>query len=230
MSRSTGPIGERGPTGDKGAHGQTGDPGTKGLTGDEGQLGERGDTGGQGPIGERGPRGDRGDRGDPGIQGERGVSGVPVEEPSVKQKLKAVASRPSLVIIGVMSTVMAIVLILFYAQLDGAINNINKERQERADQACLGAETLHQTEIKDLRRTYAIMENPPPVLETLLKNPLLLEQTKEEIKAALNDEDEFGVFVAPYCDEKGFGRPEPDPKVPKQPQVVKDLLGSINGE
>ncbi len=184
------------------------------------QLNKRSDGIEFNPRGERGPRGDHGQQGE---KGERGLQGEQAHWGSIFK-------RPSLVIITGMCMLIGIVLIVFYAQLDSAINDINSERAERADQACRGLEAQHAEEVKDLTNTYAFYENPPAEFKNLLHNTIVITQLADQIKAAKTDTDVFGVFVPKYCDEKGVGLAEPDPVVPEVPSKVKSLLSSSNGK
>lgn len=137
--------------------------------------------------------------------------------------------RPAVFVIFSMCTVVAAVLIFFYISLDGAINKINSEREERTDQACRGYELQYAEEVKELRNTYKLLEDPPPEFVGLLKNPLVVDSILEDERNVQNDRDEFGVYVAPYCDEPGVGLEEPDPVVPERPKAVTDLIESNNG-
>ena len=181
----------------------------------------------RGIRGERGPRGDHGQHGD---KGDTGATGQNAPNLTLREQGRALWSRPSVLIILGACLLIGVVLIIFYSQLQSGIDDINRERKERINQACLGYEAQHFEEVKELKRTYKIYLDPPPELNALINNPVLLEGLKDQIQAAQNDQDQFGVFVPPYCDEKNVGRPEPDPKVPETPQVIKDLLSSTNGK
>lgn len=104
------------------------------------------------------------------------------------------------------------------------IKRVESEGRQRRDQSCRGQENQHLQEVIDLRRTYRILKDPPPVYRQLLQNPIVLQDFAETIKAAQQDGDRFGVFVAPFCDEPRIGLKEPDPKVPEPPLALKRLF------
>ncbi len=104
-----------------------------------------------------------------------------------------------------------------------------RETAHRRDQSCRGYELQHRQEVIELRRTFRFYENPPPSFAELLKEPLVIQQLKERVRDAAKDQDQFGVFVPPVCDLPGYGRPEPDPKVPKTPPMVQSLLQAPAG-
>lgn len=109
-------------------------------------------------------------------------------------------------------------------QAKQAIRQVEREGRQRRDQTCRGAEGQHLQEIIDLRRTYDFYANPPPEFASLLQNPLVIQNLREDVRNATHDNDRFGVFVPTYCDERGIGRKEPDPKLPKPPASLKALL------
>lgn len=113
--------------------------------------------------------------------------------------------------------------------LQDTISRIERETNERRDVSCLGQEGQHEQEIRDLERSFKIYLDPPPELASLVRNPLVLQGLREDIRNAQNDGDRFGVFVSPFCDDKGYGKSEPDPEVPEIPQSIKAILNEIPG-
>lgn len=101
---------------------------------------------------------------------------------------------------------------------------IEREGRQRRDQTCRGTEGQHRQEIIDLRRAYKFYRTPPPEFASLLQNPLVIQNLREDVRNARHDNDRFGVFVPRYCDEPGVGREEPDPKLPKPPASIRALL------
>lgn len=95
------------------------------------------------------------------------------------------------------------------------------EGKDRRDQACRGLELGHRQEVGKLERTYRFYRHPPPSFKDLLDDPLVLQQLREDERAARSDQDRFGVFVPTYCDEPGYGLREPDPVVPQRPAQLR---------
>lgn len=156
-----------------------------------------------------------------------------------KSAWKAAFSRPSVIIILVITLINAFV----YWQVIGFAQDVDKtaqqgndlaqkleqEGQDRRDQACLGVESQHKEEIENLKQSYTLLLDPPPELASLLKNPLVIKGIQEDEAAAADDSDELGVFVAPYCDDPNTGLKEPDPDIPQRPKELDNLLSSTNG-
>lgn len=109
-------------------------------------------------------------------------------------------------------------------QAKQAIREVKREGRRRRDNTCQGSEGQHLQEIIDLRRTYKFYSDPPPEFAGLLQNPLVIQNLREDLRNAKQDDDRFGVFVPAYCDEPGIGRKEPDPIIPKPPASVRPLL------
>lgn len=88
------------------------------------------------------------------------------------------------------------------------------------DEACRASEGQHLEEIKDLTERYSFYVDPPRRFADVLKDPRAIQQLHDLERDARRDNDEYGVFVASVCDKPGFGRPEPDPKLPEKPAGV----------
>lgn len=146
-----------------------------------------------------------------------------IDHPS-RLKLFAIAT------VVAMSVLLVGVVVLFAVDTNrDAIERIDREIEERRDIGCKGAERQHAQEIRDLERSYEIYENPPPSFREILQEPFAIQGLREDIRNAENDADRFGVFVSPFCDDRGIGEKEPDPVMPDQPQEVQDLLRAAGG-
>lgn len=127
------------------------------------------------------------------------------------------AFRLALVALLLASITLLVSVVLYVRSVD-ATDKITAETNERRDQACRGAEGLYKTELESLRQTYDLFANPPKGLEELVRDPRLVQQLHEQERDARKDNDRFGQFVTPSCDDPGIGLPEPDPEVPKRPK------------
>lgn len=105
------------------------------------------------------------------------------------------------------------------------------ETAKRRDESCKGYELGHKQEVTELERSFDLLENPTPeikpFIDAFIQDPRVLAQTAEEIRAATNDQDEYGVYVPSYCDEPGFGLEEPDPDMPKTPPKLQKRLNAL---
>lgn len=86
-----------------------------------------------------------------------------------------------------------------------------KESKDRRSQSCRGDEQEHLDNVNQLKQTYKILSDPklraefdPGIIQFAIVNLPVLER-----KARVDQAPEF-------CDEPGFGLPEPDPVVPKK--------------
>jgi hypothetical protein len=99
-----------------------------------------------------------------------------------------------------------------------ALERQTREADERRNQTCTLFETDHLQDVQSLKRTYErlpealdfYMEAAPERLQPFLRATIAgdLERLEREAKAD---------SAPPYCDEPGFGLPEPDPVIPKRP-------------
>jgi len=100
-------------------------------------------------------------------------------------------------------------------------SNIKREGRERRSETCRTFEGQHLQEVQQLSKTYDYLAGltrrqlRDPINRAVLKNLPELEQN------ARSDQDQHGVFVPLYCDAPGVGLPEPDPKVPDRPAVLR---------
>ena len=94
------------------------------------------------------------------------------------------------------------------------------QRNDQRDIACRASEGAHLDEVQQLTRSYDLFADPPKGYEQLLKDPRVVQQLHMQERDARSDSDQFGVFVAPFCDQEGLGRAEPDPKLPDKPVGV----------
>lgn len=86
------------------------------------------------------------------------------------------------------------------------------ETAERRDQSCRTDETKQENDVKQLRRTYEFIEDPPEELRDLV--PMAMAQVAEVEADAVEDD------AADFCDEDGVGLDEPDPVLPLPPAVL----------
>lgn len=94
------------------------------------------------------------------------------------------------------------------------------QRNDQRNVSCKASEGAHLEEVARLRRTYDFYVDPPKHFKALLKDPRTVAQVHSQERDARRDDDQYGVFVAPYCDEEGYGRAEPDPKLPDKPAAA----------
>jgi hypothetical protein len=102
--------------------------------------------------------------------------------------------------------------------------SLRTEGNERRSQTCTTFETAYRQEVDQLISTYAFLEDlPRHELGGSLARAVLRNLPKLEVDA-LTDSDAQGANVPPYCDERGVGLVEPDPKVPRRPERLDGLL------
>ena len=184
------------------------------------EAGKRGPTGDTGRVGDTGRTGDTGAEGGPGLTGAAGAEGAKGDT----------GPRSGLALLWVMAIAAGVVLVVtavgttVSVLTSASVADLDRESADRRDQACRGLELNHKQEISELKRTYGFYSDPPPAFKGLLANPLVRRAVLDAEKAARFDRDRYGVFVPAYCDEKGFGLPEPDPKVPVRPPVIDRQL------
>jgi hypothetical protein len=96
--------------------------------------------------------------------------------------------------------------------LNNTAARVDGERTERIDQTCMVFERQQLADVQKLRRTYEYLAALPPAdLAEPINRAILAQLVDVEREARADD-------APPYCDEQGFGLPEPDPEVPERPE------------
>lgn len=88
------------------------------------------------------------------------------------------------------------------------------EASERRDQNCELFEADHLDDVKRLRGTYRYLMLPVAEQEPTLTKLVFAQLPMLEREASADQ-------APAYCDEEGVGLPEPDPKVPERPEVLR---------
>jgi hypothetical protein len=146
--------------------------------------------------GERGPRGDHGQKGEQGERGEQGFGFTKVRSQGIVYLVCFLAIGYA-----------------WYTNHEG-IERIEAERAERTNQSCNISERKQAEDIRKLRLTYGYLASLNPRQRRQPLNALIFQQlSRYESEARLDDAPAF-------CDVKGVGRPEPDPKFPKRPKSL----------
>jgi hypothetical protein len=97
---------------------------------------------------------------------------------------------------------------------------LKEEGTERRDQNCLIFEGEHLRDVRGLRTTYAYLAGlTREELRTSLSRLLLVQLSTTEERAKDR--------APAYCDEPGYGNPEPDPVIPKRPAKIDRLLRDL---
>lgn len=105
-------------------------------------------------------------------------------------------------------------LVIFGVRLEHAVNNFQREGQERRNQTCVIFERQQITNVRLLQNTYDFLLGLTPAQRHDPLNRFIRKQLPQtEAEARLDPSP-------PYCDEPGAGLPEPDPKVPPRPPGI----------
>lgn len=144
---------------------------------------------------------------------------------------RRVATRVAYSLIGV--GLLVFVLLLYNNQ--NAIENqvkfnrataarLDREGADRRSQTCTTFESAHRQEVNQLTSTYAYIAQLTPEERKTTLNVFVIKGVPKMEAEAINDSDDLGVNVPPYCDDPRVGLPEPDPIVPPRPKALKKIL------
>jgi hypothetical protein len=118
-------------------------------------------------------------------------------------------------VISVLALVAGLVGITFavagYVKAENAIKQVVAEGAERRDQSCLHDEIDQRADVRGLRLTYKYIVKLTPRQRATPFNALLIQQLPRSEREAGRDD------APPFCDEPGFGLPEPDQPIPDRP-------------
>jgi DNA-binding transcriptional MerR regulator len=88
----------------------------------------------------------------------------------------------------------------------------DKQALKVRSQNCSKFEEEHLQDVTQLRDTYDYLSQLTPAQKAESINAYVLSRLPETEARAKKDK------APKYCDEPGFGRPEPDPKIPERPE------------
>jgi hypothetical protein len=116
-----------------------------------------------------------------------------------------------------------LLVVLAFAYTTGSLYSVQrkfaKEINIRQDQGCVLFERAHNQDVKALKDTYAYLLTLTP--QQREKDPL----NQFVIKSLPQTENRVITDAAPkYCDNPGFGLPEPNPVIPKRPAALRDVV------
>jgi type II secretory pathway pseudopilin PulG len=97
---------------------------------------------------------------------------------------------------------------------------LEMEGRDRRDQTCTLNERDHLQDVRALRRTYARLPEALDFYEQIAPNEGFRQFLRSAVAADTQRlEKEARVDRAPeFCDEPGYGLPEPDPVIPERPE------------
>lgn len=111
-----------------------------------------------------------------------------------------------------------VAVLLCFVALALVYNGLRNESNARFDQACTTWEQDNYDQVRRLSDTYKFLDQLRPHEYTSTLTKFAITNLPRTVAEARADD------APPKCDEPGFGRPEPDPKVPSpSPELVAKI-------
>lgn len=102
--------------------------------------------------------------------------------------------------------------------VDDQVGDLKSEQEGRINATCSINERKQAKDVRSLQATYDYLIGlSSRTLKEPINQAILRAVPEAEADADIDD-------APPYCDEKNFGEPEPDAKVPERPPALDDLL------